>query len=88
MAEEKNLVAGKNKMYRRRYTKYIKEMIMNDEVKGDVDEAHRSQEAIYEKFINDIAGNKYKTIEEVTQVARQLKLEVIEYSKDKTRYFS
>ena len=77
----------KNNKYRRRYPRLIKEMMHLDDI-ADFELAHDKQEHIYELFINDIAGKKYNTMEEVTQVARQLKLEVIEYSKDKPRWFA
>ena len=77
----------KTKKYKRRYPKLIREMMHYDSIE-DFEGAHIKEKDTYELFINDIVGEKYNTIEEVKQVARQLKLEVIEYSKDKTRWYA
>jgi hypothetical protein len=67
---------------------YDKLIIKLDDIhqSGDKEMEHIFQDEIYRKFIKDIANNKFKTIREIREVARDLNKNVVK--KDMNRQYA
>ena len=66
-----------------KYLKCFKEL---HELKDDNEASHVTQDYLYRKFIKDVASNKFKTIEEVIEMAKLMKKNVVKL--DTNRWYA
>ena len=70
-----------------KYTKLIK--IVHEYDKEEYYElAHINTEKIYRNFINDISNKKLNKIEDIVEIAKDIKKHIILYEKDKKRWYA
>ena len=67
-------------------TKYKKMFIQLKEVNHDNEAAHAIQDEIYRKCIKDIASGKFENKEDIVELAKEIKKNVIVY--DTNRWYA